>query len=114
MAGSSYINLPKELDHPWKDLINIKNMNDNVSLKWCIFRYLNQADHHPARIRKIGEILAAELDFEDIKFPVKVKDIRKIEKKNSIEISGFSFENKKKHPIYISKNVKKTDQWIYY
>ena len=38
-----------------------------------------------------------------IKFPVKVRNIHKIEKKNSVGISVFSYENKEKHPIYVSK-----------
>ena len=29
LAGSSYINLPKELDQPRKDLSNIQNIDDN-------------------------------------------------------------------------------------
>ena len=43
------------------------------------------------------------LDFEGIKFPVKIKDIHKFEKKNSICISVFIFEKKEKYPIYVSK-----------
>ena len=43
------------------------------------------------------------MDFKDIKFPVKVKDNHKIERKNSIGISVFGYENKKKYPIYVSK-----------
>ena len=42
------------------------------------------------------------LDFKDI-FPVKIRDIFKIEKKNFISISAFGDENKEKHPIYVSK-----------
>ena len=42
-------------------------------------------------------------DFKNIKFPVKIRDIHKIKKKNSIGISVFDYENKEKHPIYISK-----------
>ena len=34
------------------------------------------------------------------KFPVKARDIHKIEKQNSIETSVFCFENKEKHLIY--------------
>ena len=56
-----------------------------------------------ATIKKTDEILANELDFRDIKFPVKIKDIHKIEKNNSIGIRVFGYENKKKHPIYMSK-----------
>ena len=33
LAGSSYIKLPKELDHPRKGLINIQNVYDNKGFK---------------------------------------------------------------------------------
>ena len=32
--GSSYIKLPKELDHPRKGLINIQNTDSNEFFKW--------------------------------------------------------------------------------
>ena len=44
-----------------------------------------------------------KLDFKNIKFPVRIRDINKIEKKNSTSISAFGYENKGKHPIYVSK-----------
>ena len=68
-------------------------------------RFLHPADHHPARIRKVDKDFVIELYFKDIKFPIKVKDIHKIEKNNSIDISVFGFENKEKYPIYTSKNT---------
>ena len=40
LAGSSYIKLPKELDHPRRSLINVENTDDNECLKWCLVRYL--------------------------------------------------------------------------
>ena len=52
LAGSSYIKLPKELDHPRKGLINFQNIDDNECFKWSIVRYLNLENHHPARIAK--------------------------------------------------------------
>ena len=52
LAGSSCIKLSKELDHQWKGLINIQNIDDNQCYKWCLFRCLNPADHHPAKITK--------------------------------------------------------------
>ena len=33
LAGSSYIKLPHELDHPRKGLINIQNIDDNECFK---------------------------------------------------------------------------------
>ena len=66
---------------------------------------LNPANHYPARIRKIDRMFASKLDFKYIKIPVKIKDIHKIEKKNSIAINVFGYENKEKCPLYVSKNT---------
>ena len=65
--------------------------------------YSNPADHHPAKIEKAGKDFAKKLDFEDIEYPVKGRDIHKIENKNSIGISVCGYENKEKHQIYVSK-----------
>ena len=40
LVGSSYIDLPIELKHPRKGLINIKN-NDQKYLLWCHVRHIN-------------------------------------------------------------------------
>ena len=77
-------------------MINIHNLDNIEWFKWCLVIY-------PARIRKIYELFGDELDFEDIKFPVKIKDIQKIYKNNSIGISVFDYENKEKYLIYVSK-----------
>ena len=82
LAGSSYIKLPKELNHPRKE--------------WLIFKIMN--DCKPERITKANKEFAKKLEF-----PAKVWEIHKIEKKNSSGISVFSYENKEKHPIYVFK-----------
>ena len=82
LAGSSYIKLPKELNHPRKE--------------WLIFKIMN--DCKPERITKANKEFAKKLGF-----PAKVREIHKIEKKNSSGISVFSYENKEKHPIYVFK-----------
>ena len=38
LAGSSYITLPKELDHSKSGLINIQHFDDNKCFKWCLVR----------------------------------------------------------------------------
>ena len=53
-------------------------------------------------LQKLTKILQRDLI---LKFPVKTRDIHKIEKKNSIIISGFAYENKVKYPIYLSKKL---------
>ena len=58
---------------------------------------------HTISISKVDKDFAKRLDFKDIKFPVKTRDIQKIEEKNSTGISVFSYENKVKYPIHVSK-----------
>ena len=53
-------------------MINIQNKDVNECFKW----HLHPADHHPEKIRKFDEDFARELDFQDVKFPVKVGDIK--------------------------------------
>ena len=52
-------------------------MQEKVRLLFKLFlvRYLNAADHHPARIRKFEQEFAKKLDFKDLEFPVKIRDI---------------------------------------
>ena len=98
-VGSSYIKLPKKL-------ISIPNFDDNECFKWCVVTYLHPADHHLAINRKIPNLFGDELDFKDIKFPVKIKDISKIYENNFIGTDVFDYENKKKkYLIYVSKNT---------
>ena len=84
-------------------MINIQNIDDNECFKWCLVRFLNPADHNRRRITKIDKDSSKRLDFKHIKFPVKIRDIRKLVKKESISISVFGYKNKEKHPIYVSK-----------
>ena len=76
-------NYQKELDHPRKALINIQNISDNECLNWCLVRNLHPTDHNPRRIKMDDKLYGDNLGFKDIKFPVKVRDTHKIERKNS-------------------------------
>ena len=57
-----------------------------------LVRYLHPGDHYPSRLRKGKKYFAEELYFRDIKFPVKIRDIHKIEKKSYIATSAFGYE----------------------
>ena len=87
LPDNSYIKPPKELDNPKNVPINIQNIDDNECRKWCLVRYLHPADPHLERIRKVDTLCEYELDFEDIKFPFKIRDIHNIGKKKCIVIS---------------------------
>ena len=88
--------MPKELDPPRKGLIVVQSIDDNECFKWCLIRYLNPVDHNPRRFTKADKDFAKRLDFKDIKFPVKIIDIHRMKRKNSINISIFGYENKGK------------------
>ena len=75
-------------------MINIENIDDNECFKWCLVRYLQPADHNTSRILKADNDFARQLDFKDIKFSFKVRNIHKIVRKNSIGISVFGYESK--------------------
>ena len=101
LKGSSYIELPTELRNPAKGLINLKN-KDNQCFRWCHIRHLNSQEKYPQRIKKSDKEYIDKLDYSGIKFPVTIKQINKIEKKN-IRINVFYYEEKLPYPIYISE-----------
>ena len=72
LVGSYYIDLPIELKHPRKGLINIKN-NDKKCFLWCHVRHINPVKDHPGRITRIDREFANNLNYDGIKFPVQEK-----------------------------------------
>ena len=77
---------------------------------------LTSTDHNLRRIKKSDKDFSKNVHEvkHPEKFPVKTRDIHEIEKKNSIDISVFGYENKGKYPICASKNAVKTNILIYY
>ena len=68
LAESSYIKLPKDLDHPRKILINIQCIYDNECFKLCLIRYLNPSDCKQVRITRADKDLTKKLDFKYMTF----------------------------------------------
>ena len=69
LNGSSYIELPIELQNPAKGLINIKNKDDKC-FRWCHIRHLNLQKANPQRIERIDKQFIEGLDYTNIEFPV--------------------------------------------
>ena len=74
LAGSSYIKLPKELDHPKKGLINIQNIDDNECFKWTRLRYLNPADNNLRRITKVNKKFIKIISLKEQNFQEKLEN----------------------------------------
>ena len=93
LSGSTYINLPAELNHPMKGLINIKN-NDNKCFLWCHARHLNLDGAKLCRITKKDKEIAKSLNYRSVDFPVSKKDNGKIEVLNKINVNVFVMKTK--------------------
>ena len=102
LMGSSYLDLPTWLRNPAKGLVNLKN-KDNECFRWCHIRHLNPQDKDPQRIIKSDKEYIDKLDYSGITFPITIKQIDRIKKKNNIRINVFSYEEKQPYPIYVSK-----------
>ena len=101
LIGSTYIELPNELKHSRKGLINIQN-DDNKCFLWCHVRHLNLVSKNLQRITKEAKECVSKLNYEGNNFPVSKKDYCKIEVLNKICINVFCYENKIVYPVYLS------------
>ena len=105
IRGSSFIPLPSAIATK-KAVINIKN-DDNECFKWCVARALTPVEKNAERINLRLRQNAAQLNWEGLKFPVKLKDIKIFEKNNpDISINVFGFE-KGLFPLRIQKEKKR-------
>ena len=101
--GKSFIPLPEFIKEK-NAIINIQN-EDNKCFLWSILRYLYPKEVHSERLHDLKKY-ENDLNFKQIKFPVKVKDITKFEKLNPNlpGINVFSIkENNKVYPLRINQ-----------
>lgn len=114
-SGTSYLPLPRSIKNKHA-IINVKN-NDNQCFKWAVLSALHPAVDHSDRISKY-ERFKNELNFNNINFPVSLKDISSFEQQNpdiSIHVYIIQKEydiNKEMYkkmilPIRLTKQVKK-------
>ena len=100
LRGNSYIPLPKKLASK-KAIINMKN-EDKQCFKWCVTRAFNPVKEHPERITKLLIKQAEEFIWDEVEFPISLKDIDTFEKNNKVSIHVFGYE-KEVYPLRISK-----------
>ncbi|XP_044742351.1 uncharacterized protein LOC123304854 [Chrysoperla carnea] len=125
MKGGSYIALPKKIIDK-KACVNIKN-NDDFCFAYCLIAHFKQVDVNPHIVAKYlpdfnnccifddfnplnnnNQNLHQIYDFRGVDFPVKLKDIPKIEKNNdfSVNVYGLSDSNLVNGPLYFTKEKK--------
>ena len=103
LAGSSFMELPKDISNSRCGLINMKN-DDNMCFVWCHVRHLRPKYRRATTITQKDREFELGLDYEGIEFPVKISDIDKIERRNKINISVVGYKGRKQfYPIRMSK-----------
>ena len=97
-------------------ITNIKNEDDKCFL-WSVLRYLHPVQKNGERISSLKKY-ENDLNFKQINFPVKVKDITKFENQNP-DLSGINVfsvnENNKVYPLRINQKdcQKSIDLFLY-
>ena len=86
-----------------KATINIQN-NDKECFKWSVLAALHhkEIDRHHERVNKYKE-WKDDLNFDNITFPVAIKDKHKFEKQNNLKINIFGLDDKLN--VYVIKNT---------
>lgn len=89
IKGGSYIDLPPEIKNK-KCCINIKNQDD-LCLVYCILYHFNKdvIKKDPQRVSNFKPYMN-DYDFSKIDFPIKLKDLDKVEKIVDRKINVFS------------------------
>ena len=115
IKGSSCIPLPEFIKKK-NAIINIKNEDDKCFL-WSILRYLHPKEIHGERLTDLIKY-ENDLNFKEINFPVKVKDIQKFENNNP-DLPGINVfsvnDNNKIYPLKINQEdcQKSIDLFLY-
>ena len=99
--GSSYIQLPEELQNSSRGLVNMKN-KDNECFRWCHIRHLNPPSKDPQRIKKLDRKMVNQLNYTDIEFPVNIKQYNKIKNK-IVSISTYLIMKINSHSQFTSQ-----------
>ena len=104
--GSSYIPLPDWLAKK-KAIINPKN-SDLECFKWAVTAAMRweEIDRDHQRIRKFRRY-KDDFDWDGIKFPASIRDIKRFESRNEITINILALEDKK---VYICRKDKEYDR----
>ena len=92
--GGSYIKTPAIIGNK-KGCVNIKNVNDNMCIKWCLLtqKYYDQITHNKKLETSTYKKYFDEIvQPKDITYPIDIQtDIKKFEKLNNIKINVFEY-----------------------
>ena len=89
LAASGSVYIPKKLKKI-RSVLNIKSSDNRCFLYCLVAKLFPHTGNNPDRCSKYRPNLD-KIDMGDVEFPVKISDIKKIEKLNNISISVFQW-----------------------
>ena len=93
--AGSFLQLPKKIKES-KTVLNIQN-NDNLCALWCIIAHLfpkYRTDGRRQIIPDVYEEHRNQIDTGDLQFPLRIRDIGKLERLNNISVNVYSLDHK--------------------
>ncbi|XP_039312988.1 uncharacterized protein LOC120359475 [Solenopsis invicta] len=117
MHAGCWIELPQEVKNK-RAVINVRS-KDNACFAWSVVAALHPAENHADRESSYPHY-STVLKFDDIQFPMKVKDIGKFERLNDVSVNVYSTEFDKKEkrlyfvPIRLTADKKEKHVNLYY
>ncbi|KAJ8915327.1 hypothetical protein NQ315_008211 [Exocentrus adspersus] len=102
IVASSYIKLPKAIENK-KAVLNIQN-NDMACFAWSVNAALFPSQGDPTATSSYPHYDTL-LNFTNLEFPIKLKDIHRFEKMNNISINVFGVETEYKDGKYVTEVV---------
>ena len=93
-TGKSYAPFLKTIVKK-KVVVNMEN-NDDQCFKWAVMRALHLVDRDAGQISKILRKQSENFNWDNVEFPVKIKDINIFETANNINVNVFSYDDETK------------------
>ena len=99
--------MPEKFRNSKFSLINMKNEDDKC-FQYCVARHFCRDEKNPHRISKRLKAEIEKLNWNNMKFPVELKNIDTFEKNNKISINVYSHNRLGLYPLRISQVKFKT------
>jgi len=101
MRAGCHITLPREIMSK-RAVINVKS-TDNACFAWSMVAALYPAEGHSERMSSYPHYTTV-LTFDDIEFPMTLKNIGKFERLNNVSINVYGIEEQKILPLRLTDN----------
>lgn len=101
LKAGTFVDLPNFIKNK-KAVLNIQN-NDEYCFLWCIMAALFPVKNNGCKTSSYPAF-QDHLKYDDLEFPLKLKNVKKFEIMNDLSINVYAFEKKEVYPVYLSSH----------